>query len=102
MAVNDEVIRTFSGIDPERCILTKVDEATSLGGALSALIKHKLPVSFMGDGQCVPDDFHPASARRLTTWAAALAGRDREAQSDETWMQALDMLEAGRDVHAYC
>jgi len=102
MAVNDEVIRTFSGIDPERCILTKVDEATSLGGALSALIKHKLPVSYMGDGQCVPDDFHPASARRLTTWAAALAGRDREAQSDETWMQALDVLEAGRDVHAYC
>ena len=102
MAVNDEVISTFSGINPERCILTKIDEATSLGGVLSALIKHKLPLSYMGDGQCVPDDFHPANARRLAAQAAALAGGDRDAQSDETWMQALGVLEAGRNVHAYC
>jgi flagellar biosynthesis protein FlhF len=102
MAVNDEVISSFSGIKPERCILTKIDEATSLGGVLSVLIKHRLPLSYMGDGQCVPDDFHPASAKRLTAQAAALAGGDRDAQSDETWMQALGVLEAGRNVHAYC
>ena len=102
MAVNDEVVRTFSSINPERCILTKLDEATSLGGVLSVLIKHKLPVSYMGDGQRVPDDFHPASAMHLTEQAAALIDGSRESQSDEAWMQALGVLEAGANVHACC
>jgi flagellar biosynthesis protein FlhF len=102
MTVNDEVISAFSGINPERCILTKVDEATSLGGALSVLIKHKLPVSYMGNGQRVPDDFHEASARRLTIWAAALIKENGNAQSEESWMQALGATEVGTNAHAYC
>jgi flagellar biosynthesis protein FlhF len=101
-AVNDEVVSSFSSINPERCILTKVDEATSLGGVLSVLIKHKLPVSYMGDGQRVPDDFHLARARRLTAWAVALIEGSNETQSDEAWMQALGTQEAGRNAHAYC
>jgi flagellar biosynthesis protein FlhF len=102
MAVNDNVISSFSGINPERCILTKVDEATSLGGALSVLIKHRLPVSYMGNGQRVPDDFHEASARRLTAWAAALIKENGDAQSDEAWVQALGATEEGTNAHEYC
>ena len=102
MAVNDEVISAFSSINPERCILTKVDEATSLGGALSVLVKHRLPVAYMGNGQRVPDDFHEASAKRLTAWAAALIKESGDAQSDETWMQALGATEVGTNAHAYC
>ena len=100
MTVNDEVIRTFSGIRPERCILTKVDEATDLGGSLSVLIKHKLPISYMGDGQCVPDDFHPASARRLIAQAAEIITGNRDSHADEAWMQALGVQEAGTNAHA--
>ena len=102
MTVNDEVISTFSGIRPERCILTKLDEATSLGGALSVLIKHKLPVSYMGDGQCVPDDFHPASARRLTAQAAALITGNRDAHLMRPGCRLLVLLEAGTNAHACC
>ncbi|VAW72058.1 Flagellar biosynthesis protein FlhF [hydrothermal vent metagenome] len=38
------------------CILTKLDETVSLGGMLSMLTKWKLPVSFMTEGQRVPED----------------------------------------------
>ena len=102
MAVNDEVISTFSGISPERCILTKIDETTSLGGALSVLIKHRLPLSYTGDGQRVPDDFHTASARRLTAQAAALVKGNGDSRSDETWLQALGAAEAETNAHACC
>ena len=102
MTVNDEVISSFSGINPERCILTKVDETTSLGGVLSLLIKHRLPVSYLGDGQRVPDDFHPASAKRLTSQAAALEKEGRDATSDEAWMQAPGVAETETNVHACC
>jgi flagellar biosynthesis protein FlhF len=102
MTVNDEVISTFSGIRPERCILTKIDETTSLGGVLSVLIKHRLPLSYTGDGQRVPDDFHPASARRLTAQAAALAKGNGDSLSDETWLQALGAAEAETNAHACC
>jgi len=102
MAVNDEVISRFASINPERCILTKVDEATSLGGVLSVLIKHRLPLSYTGDGQRVPDDFHPASARRLTAQAAALAKGNGDSRSDETWLQALGAAEAETNAHACC
>ena len=102
MAVNDEVVNNFSDIRPERCILTKLDEATSLGGALSVLIKHGLPLSYVGDGQCVPDDFHPANARRLTAQAASLVNQGGDSQSDEVWMQALGVMEVRTHAHAYC
>jgi len=101
MTVNDEVVSTFSSINPEKCILTKIDEATSLGGVLSVLIKHRLPVSYMGDGQRVPDDFHPATAKRLTRHAVALIERSRDTQSDEAWMRVLGDVEAGINAHAY-
>lgn len=102
MAVNDEVVSSFSSINPERCIVTKIDEAASLGGVLSVMIKHGLPVSYMGDGQCVPDDFHPASAKRLTANAAALVDGNSNARSDEAWVQAFGALEAGTHAHAHC
>jgi flagellar biosynthesis protein FlhF len=102
MTVNDEVISSFSGIRPERCILTKIDETTSLGGVLSVLIKHRLPVSYTGDGQRVPDDFHPASARRLTAQAVALVKGGSSSQSDEAWMQAPGIAEAETNAHACC
>lgn len=101
MAVNDDVLQAFSALRPDRCILTKVDEATSLGGVLSVLIKHGLPLAYIGDGQRVPDDFHAARAQRLIAQATLLAERDADAQSDETWLHALGGREASTHVHAH-
>jgi len=96
----DEIVRSFSKVRPDRCILTKVDEATSLGGIFSVLMKHRLPVAYVGDGQRVPDDFHAARARWLVAQAAALMEDSEQSQSDEIWMQAMGASEAGAYAHA--
>jgi flagellar biosynthesis protein FlhF len=46
-------------------ILTKVDEATRLGSAMSVLIRNGLPLSYVCDGQKVPEDLKRADARAL-------------------------------------
>lgn len=72
-SVLDETIRAFSGVSLDGAILTKVDEAASLGGVLSALIRCTLPLMFVGNGQRVPEDMHPARAAKLVQEAAQLA-----------------------------
>ncbi|GAB6068066.1 flagellar biosynthesis protein FlhF [Methylothermus subterraneus] len=61
----NEAIGAFSGCRPKAAILTKLDEAGSLGPALSALIQQRLPVACFTDGQQVPEDLHAAQAQAL-------------------------------------
>ena len=61
----DEVVRKFRCAEPEACVLTKVDETGCLGSAMSVLIRHRLPVAYVTDGQRVPEDIHRAEAHRL-------------------------------------
>jgi flagellar biosynthesis protein FlhF len=68
----DETVRAYSAAQPVACVLTKVDEAASLGGALSAVLRHKLPIAYVCDGQRVPEDLHAAHNRRLWLVSAAL------------------------------
>lgn len=58
----DEVIVAFRKAQPEACIITKLDEAASLGGVLSAVLKHRLPLAYISTGQKVPEDIQPARA----------------------------------------
>ena len=46
-------------------ILTKLDEANGLGNVLPLLRSSGLPLSYLTDGQNVPDDIQTADARRL-------------------------------------
>jgi flagellar biosynthesis protein FlhF len=55
----------YAPLEPAGCILTKLDEATSLGGALSVAIRHRLPLEYVTHGQRVPEDIALADARRL-------------------------------------
>jgi len=72
-SVVDETIRAFSGVSLDGSILTKLDEAASLGGVLSALTRQQLPLMFVANGQRVPEDMHPARAAQLVQQAAQLA-----------------------------
>lgn len=54
----DDVIRAYSGEDLAGCILTKIDEAASLGPALDAVIRHGLLLAYVANGQRVPEDMH--------------------------------------------
>ena len=72
-SVLNETVQAFSAVPIEAAILTKLDEAASLGGVLSAVIKHRLPLMFTTNGQRVPEDMHPARAQDLVQQAAQLA-----------------------------
>ncbi len=75
-SVLDETIRAFSGVALEGAILTKLDEAASLGGVLSTVIRQHLPLMFVANGQRVPEDLYPARAQNLVQQAAELVSSD--------------------------
>ena len=69
----EEAVQRFRPANPASCLLTKLDEATSLGGALSVLIRARLPLSYTSDGQRVPEDLRPARSLELVSQAVRLA-----------------------------
>ena len=74
-----EVVDSFSVSHPVACILTKIDEASSLGGALSVLMRTRLPLAYVANGQKVPEDIFLAGGNegRLMRVCAALMRRSR-------------------------
>lgn len=61
----EDVIRSYQGEGLEGVILTKIDEALSIGSALDVVIRHRLPIHFVTNGQRVPEDLHLANALYL-------------------------------------
>ena len=59
------VTERFEPIGFDRVLLTKVDEAYAFGALAGALIDIGKPVSWITDGQNVPDDIIPADPDRL-------------------------------------
>lgn len=51
------------------CILTKLDEALTLGEALDFAVESRLPVAYYTDGQKIPQDLHRAGAGTLVKLA---------------------------------
>lgn len=62
----DELLRRYHPAAPEGVVLTKLDETTRLGAALSVLIRHGLGLAYTSAGQRVPDDLALADACALT------------------------------------
>ncbi|MES9844634.1 MAG: flagellar biosynthesis protein FlhF [Candidatus Sedimenticola sp. PURPLELP] len=85
----EQAVIAFGAASPEACILTKVDEAASLGGAMSALIHNGLPLAFITDGQKVPEDVHLARANTLVSRAASMGEKQTDYFSDEFLALAL-------------
>jgi flagellar biosynthesis protein FlhF len=54
----DDVVRSYKVEGMGGCILTKIDEAISIGPALDVIIRHKLPLHYVTNGQRVPEDIH--------------------------------------------
>ncbi len=81
----DEAARAFGAAGLDGCVLTKLDEAGTLGEALSVAIRHRLPVAWLSDGQRVPEDLHPARAHVLVSKAVAAA---RAGATDEDALAA--------------
>jgi flagellar biosynthesis protein FlhF len=81
-----EAYDRFAAARAATCIITKLDEAVSVGGTLSLLVRTRLPVSYVSDGQRVPEDLAPARAHQLVV--RALSARARSgAWVDEELLQ---------------
>jgi flagellar biosynthesis protein FlhF len=94
-----EIVDVFQTARPAACILTKTDEATSLGGALSVLIRSQLPLAYVANGQRVPEDLH--LMRNRQSWLAKMAVElmRRENRSIDTDEMANRFTEVA--THAY-
>lgn len=61
----NEVVEAYRRRGLDGCILTKIDEAASLGPALDCAIRHDLMVHYLATGQRVPEDLHLANRQYL-------------------------------------
>ena len=57
--------RRFAQVNATSLILTKLDEATGLGNLLPLFRAASLPLSYVTNGQNVPDDIEPAKPGKL-------------------------------------
>jgi flagellar biosynthesis protein FlhF len=83
----EEIVQAFAPLNPVACILTKVDEAASLGAVISTTVRHRLKIAYVCDGQRVPEDMHAAHQKRVSLIRAALSLKDgRPVVRDEAYL----------------
>ena len=61
-----EILSKFSAVNPEKIIVTKIDETGSLGMIINLMRNKKLSLSYITTGQSVPDDIELATADIFT------------------------------------
>ena len=61
----EDVMVSYQAASCAGIVLSKLDEAVKLGPALDALIRHKLKILGVANGQRVPEDWHRLSAASL-------------------------------------
>lgn len=91
----DDSVRAYLPLKPSVCIATKLDEAPCLGGLLSVLIRHRIPLDCTTDGQRVPEDISAADARVLVCRAAQQQRRLGFAGDDLDMAERFGMAVAG-------
>jgi flagellar biosynthesis protein FlhF len=61
----DDVVRMYHGQGVIGCITTKLDEAVTLGTVLDVVVRHKLTLHYIANGQRVPEDLHEVNLEYL-------------------------------------
>lgn len=59
------ILKAYAPLAPRGIVLTKLDEAEQLGAAVHTAVTGGIPVSYLTDGQRIPDDLQLASGARL-------------------------------------
>jgi flagellar biosynthesis protein FlhF len=61
----EDIMRQFEPFNYKSILLTKLDETERIGNVISALAEKKKPVSYITDGQKVPNDIRKATVVRF-------------------------------------
>lgn len=93
----EDVVRCYDPGSIDGCVITKLDEAQSIGAALDVLIRHRLALHFVANGQRVPEDLHTPNRQYLIHRALrmAIGGSPFELTHDE-YPLVLGAAEASR------
>ena len=67
-----QIAERFAAVGTTALVLTKLDEANALGNVLPVLRSSKLPLSYLTNGQNVPDDIETADVHRLARLILAM------------------------------
>ena len=67
-----DVVSAYRGKGLAGCIVTKMDEAATIGSALDVIIREKLRLYYVANGQRVPEDLHMANKKLLVHHAFKL------------------------------
>jgi flagellar biosynthesis protein FlhF len=70
----EDVLISYRAHKAKGVVLSKLDEAVKLGPALDAMIRHKLQIVGVANGQRVPEDWHRLSAHALVQKALRVSG----------------------------
>jgi len=60
-----EAAKNFSMLQPETYLFTKLDETSRPGAIIDQVAQLKMPISFMTNGQRVPEDILIATRRSI-------------------------------------
>ncbi|GAB4392641.1 MAG: hypothetical protein Tsb005_07520 [Gammaproteobacteria bacterium] len=85
-----QAIYAYQALQPVAAIITKIDEATSLGPVISTLIKHALPIAYLTAGQRVPEDLTVAEAIGLLEQCIAIAKQYNDTLAEDTLAYAFE------------
>jgi len=112
----NEVVRAYGTRDASNgaasglsgCIITKVDESHGIGAALDTVMRHRLPVHYVSNGQKVPEDLRVARRGFLIDNAFSERHRASPFQPDEDDLsmifggegEAASMLSSGAAMHS--
>jgi flagellar biosynthesis protein FlhF len=91
-----EVASVLKPYGMDGCIVSKLDESTSLGGIISVIIEQQLPLQYVTDGQKVPEDIHPGRVSHLLKRAMGIVRERKDAYdyNDIALSFAGDLLQA--------
>jgi flagellar biosynthesis protein FlhF len=68
----EQTAQRFAAVGTTRLVITKLDEASSLGSLLPLVRSCKLPLSYLTNGQNVPDDIETAEPGRVARLVLAM------------------------------
>lgn len=94
-----EIARAYHGNGLAGCIVTKLDEAATIGSALDLAVRQKLKLYYVANGQRVPEDLQLADRHALIERAFA-ARRDAAAfhlRDDELPVIVANLARASKD-----
>jgi flagellar biosynthesis protein FlhF len=94
----NEVVRAYQGSGLAGCIMTKLDEAASIGNVLDVVIRQKLNMFYVSNGQRVPEDLHLADPAMLVERAFRLKRGTAASQYSDSELPLL--MAAGRNDNA--